>query len=75
MRKIFEIVPNIGTEYFLLLCRKKDCFVVVWRLDSLKSTYIGDVSVGWEAPNLWRKKCDNSLNASVHEVGVHEEEI
>lgn len=44
-------------------------------LDSLKSTYIVDKFVGWESPNFWREKCDNSLNSSVSEVGVHEEEI
>lgn len=46
MRRVFEIIPNIGTEYLLLLCQKKDYFVVVEGRDSLKSTYIGDKFVG-----------------------------
>lgn len=75
MRKVFEIIPNIGTEYFYYFAKRKTILLLFEGLDSLKSTYIGNEFVGWEAPNLWRKKRGNSLNASLHEVGVDGEEI
>ena len=74
MRKVFEIIPNIGTECFLLLAKRK-IILLFDGLDSLISTYIGDEVVGWETPSFWTEKCNHSLHASVHEVGVHEKEI
>lgn len=76
MRKaVFEIIPSIGTEYFLFIKRKVT--FLFERFDSLKSTFIGDKLVGWEALNFWRERnmTDNPLNASVNEVRVHEGEF
>ena len=45
MRKVFEIIPNIGTECFLLLAKRK-IILLFDGLNSLISTYIGDEVVG-----------------------------